>query len=120
MYDPDADAAPVNPLPPIVILLVVLIGAPELLIQLGENGLLGGPQGSDWRIVIADQYGFSNAAVFWMWETGQYPASLLVRFVSYIFVHANFVAALFSLVFVLALGKFVGERVSGPRLRGYE
>ena len=112
MFDPNADAAPVNPLPQVVILLAVMIAVPEVIFQLGELGLIGGPAGATWRIVIAEKYAFSNAAVFWMWDTAQYPISILIRFLTYMFIHANFVAALFSLVFVLALGKFVGERMA--------
>ncbi|WGI21602.1 rhomboid family intramembrane serine protease [Amylibacter sp. IMCC11727] len=118
MFDPNADAAPINPLPQVVILLAVLIAVPEVIFQLGEQGLIGGPDGATWRIVIAEKYAFSNAAVFWMWDTGQYPFSVLIRFVTYMFIHANFVAALFSLVFVLALGKFVGERMSSASVLG--
>jgi membrane associated rhomboid family serine protease len=111
MFDPNSDAAPVNPLPQVVILLAVLIAAPEVIFQLGEAGIIGGPMGATWRQAIANQYGFSNQGFFFMWETGQYPFSTLLRFVTYMFVDVNFVATLFSLVFVLALGKFVGERM---------
>jgi rhomboid protease GluP len=112
MFDPNADAAPVNPLPQVVILLALLIGAPEIGFQLGEAGIIGGPQGGSWRNVIANRYGFSNFAMFVMWDTGQFPFDGMIRFVTYMFVHVNFVGTLFSLVFVLALGKFVGERMS--------
>jgi rhomboid protease GluP len=112
MFNPDANAPPLNPLPPVVILLVILMVSVEAMFQLGEAQILGGAAGPAWRILIADQFGFSNAAVYWMWDTGQYPLALLIRFVSYPFVHANFGSALFSVVFVLALGKFVGDRVS--------
>lgn len=112
MFDPNADAAPVNPLPQVVILLAVLLAVPEVVFQLGEAGIIGGPAGATWRQVIANEYGFSNRAAYLMWETGQYPFSTLKRFVSYMFVDVNLVATLFSVVFVLALGKFIGERVS--------
>ena len=96
MFDPNADAAPVNPLPQVVILLAVLLAVPEVVFQLGEAGIIGGPAGHTWRQVIANQYGFSNQAAYLMWETGQYPWSTLVRFVSYMFVDVNLVATLFS------------------------
>ena len=114
MYDPDADAPPFNPLPPVVVVLVILIGAIELMFQLGENGILGGQAGRGWRGSIAQQFGFINSVVYWMWDTGQYPIEQVLRFVSYMFVHNTFMAALFSVVFILALGKFVAERVSLP------
>lgn len=112
MFDPNVDAPPVNPLPQVVILLAVLLAVPEVVFQLGEAGIIGGPRGSAWRILIAEQYAFSNNALFWMWDTGQYPFDVLIRFVSYMFIHPNFMSTLFSIVFVLALGKFVGERMS--------
>ena len=49
MLDPNADAAPVNPLPQAVILLAILIAVPEVIFQLGEAGIIGGPAGATWR-----------------------------------------------------------------------
>jgi len=113
MFDPDADAPPVNPLPAVVIILAVLIGAAELVFQLGEAGLIGGPRAIGWRGQIASSFGFSNNVALWMWETKQFPPEHLMRFVTYPFVHLDFGSALFGVVFVLAFGKFVGEKVSG-------
>lgn len=113
MFDPDADAPPVNPLPVVVIMLAVLIGAAEIVFQLGEAGLIGGPRAIGWRGEIASTFGFSNGVALWMWETQQFPPEHLLRFVTYPFVHFDFGSALFGVVFVLAFGKFVGERVNG-------
>ena len=111
MYDPDANAPLVNPLPPVVVVLALVMGCAELVFQLGEAGLIGGPGAISWRGSIADTFGFSNNAAQWMWETKTFPREHLMRFVTYPFVHAGFGSALFALVFVLALGKYVGERV---------
>jgi len=112
MLNPDANAPPFNPLPQVVILLALLIAAPEIIFQLGEAGLIGAPTGSGWRFMIANQFGFSNQVMFNMWEAGHYPMNGLIRFVGYMFVHPNVLSAVFSVVFVLSLGKFVGERMS--------
>lgn len=112
MFDPDADAPPVNPLPPVVIVLALVMGVVELVFQLGEAGIIGGPQAIGWRGSIASTFGFSNNVAIWMWETGHFPPEHLMRFVTYPFIHVSFGDALFSIIFVLALGKFVGERVS--------
>ena len=112
MFNPNANATFVNPLPKVVILLAVLLIVPEIIFQLGEFSIIGGPSGATWRQAIANEYGFSNRAAYLMWETGQYPFSTVRRFLSYVFVDINLVATLFNVVFVLALGKFVGERAS--------
>lgn len=112
MFDPDADAPPVNPLPVVVVVLALLIGAAEIVFQLGEAGMIGGPRAIGWRGSIASTFGFSNNVALWMWETRIFPPEHLMRFVTYPFVHVSFGGALFSVVFVLALGKFVGERVN--------
>jgi membrane associated rhomboid family serine protease len=54
-------------------------------------------------------YAFSSDILAWMIETGRWPAEHLVRFVSYVFIHATFTHALFVCVFVLAMGKMVAE-----------
>ena len=44
-----------------------------------------------------------------MLETGQTPPELMVRFVSYLFLHASFSHGLFAMVILLAMGKIVSE-----------
>ena len=45
----------------------------------------------------------------WMIETGTWPPELLTRFLSYSFVHWGFTHAIFVIVFLMALGRLVGE-----------
>ncbi|MBE1283632.1 MAG: rhomboid family intramembrane serine protease [Rhodobacteraceae bacterium] len=101
--------APVNPLPPAVVALVLVIIGVELIFTLGARGIVGGPGAIGWRLDALQSYAFSSEIVAWMWESGRWPAEHLIRFVSYIFVHGAFTHALFVCVFVLAMGKMVGE-----------
>ncbi|SNS13857.1 rhomboid family intramembrane serine protease [Antarctobacter heliothermus] len=101
--------APVNPLPPVVVALFLVLAVIELVIWLGGQGIVGGPAAVGWRTGMIESYGFSGRAFDWMLETGQFPPELLVRFVSYLFLHASFSHALFAMVILLAMGKIVTE-----------
>lgn len=103
------DESPINPLPPIVVALALLIFGVELVMQAGARGIAGGPDGIGWRLEAMRAYGFSGPVLDWMIETGRWPLEHLKRFVTYPFIHVNFTHAAFVLVFLLALGKMVGE-----------
>ncbi|MEM6891424.1 MAG: rhomboid family intramembrane serine protease [Pseudomonadota bacterium] len=100
---------PVNPLPPVVWLLFFAVVAPELVFFAGEQGLVGGPAAVGWRLTAIEAFGFSAELFDWMVETGRWMPEHLVRFVTYPFVQGSFSGTLFAAVFVLALGKLVGE-----------
>ena len=108
MSDPH-DAPPVNPLPPVVLLLFAAIVLPELAFTFGAQGWVGGPEAVGWRLAAIERYGFSGDIFDWMIETGRWMPEHLVRFVSYALVHESFTSALFGAVLLLALGKLVGE-----------
>ncbi len=116
MYDPDANAPPINPLPWVVVLLAVVMGSAEIVFQLGEAGIIGGPRAIGWRGSMADMFAFSTNVLDWMWINGRYPPEHLMRFVTYLFVHVSFGHSLFAVVLLLALGKYVGEQVSALSL----
>lgn len=100
---------PINPMPPyIVALFLVLVGI-EAVLSLADRGIVGGAMGVGWRMSALEEYGFSPRVFWWMFENGIFPPEHLKRFVSYAFVHGTFTHALFAGVFVLALGKMVGE-----------
>lgn len=103
------EPSPVNPLPPGVIALVLIIMGIEAAFSLGARGIVGGPEAIGWRLDAVQSYAFSAEIFAWMWETGQWRAEHLIRFVSYPFVHVAFTQTLFVCVFVLAMGKMVGE-----------
>lgn len=101
--------APVNPLPPVVAAMFLVLAGIELALWLGGQGVIGGPAAVGWRTSMIETYGFSGRAFDWMLEMGQYPPEYLLRFVSYLFLHTSFTHALFSMVIMLAMGKIVTE-----------
>lgn len=105
----DLNEAPINPLPPVVWALVVPMAMAELMFNMGARGLIGGAGAVGWRLAAIQDFAFSAEALRWMVETGRYPVELLWRFVTYPFVHAQLSQAVFAIVFILALGKMVGE-----------
>lgn len=107
--DRDPNAPPFNPLPPVVWLLALPVVAIEALLSAGARGLVGGPSAVGWRIEAIQSYGFADQVWEWMLETRTFPVEHLLRFLAYPFVHISVTHALFVVVFVLALGKFVGE-----------
>lgn len=106
----DPDASPFNALPRVVVLLAAAIFGAEMLFVLAKSGLIGGSRGGDdWRVFALQRFAFSGDIFKWMIETGRWQPEHLLRFVSYAFVHFTFTHMIFVVVFVLALGKMVGE-----------
>ncbi|WP_417719565.1 rhomboid family intramembrane serine protease [Salipiger sp.] len=100
---------PVNPLPPVVAALFIVIVGTEVVLSLGARGLVGGPGAVGWRLDALERFAFSSQVFRWMLDTGQWPIEHVIRFLSYPFVHGSFTHALFAGVMLLALGKMVGE-----------
>lgn len=100
---------PVNPLPPVVVALVLFIMGIELAFMAGSRGLVGGPSAVGWRLDALQHYSFSPDVFHWMVQNGRWPAEHLIRFVTYPFVSGTFTQAIFVCVFVLAMGKMVAE-----------
>jgi membrane associated rhomboid family serine protease len=105
------DESPVNPLPAVVMLLVLVMALVEAAFMLGARGMVGGPEAIGWRLSAIQNYGFSNRAFSWMLETGTLRGDFLLRFVTYPFVHGGFTHMIFAAVMTLAMGKFVGDRM---------
>lgn len=103
------DEAPLNPLPLAVWVLVMPIAAMEIVLQAGAAGFAGGGAGAGWRNEALQRLALSPEMLDRMVEAGRYPAEILMRFAAYPLVHGSFVHALFAVVFILALGKMVGE-----------
>lgn len=105
----DLNAPPLNPLPPVVWALSLPMIAVELAANAGARGLVGGPDAIGWRAQMTQLFGFSPDYLRWMIENRQFPLDGLWRLVTYPLVHGGVGHALFVVVILLALGKFVGE-----------
>lgn len=108
MTHPD-DQSPFNALPPIVVALALLIIAVELAFQAGASGFVGGAEAVGWRLEAKKEFSFFGTAFDWMLQNGRFPLEYMKRFVTYPFVHQGFTHALMVVVFLLAMGKLVGE-----------
>lgn len=108
MHDPDFQP-PVNPLPPIVIALFLVIAGTEAVFSLAGAGLVGGPEAIGWRQFAARQYGFHGGTFDWMMAQGGFFNAETLRMITYPFVHESFSHSLFAMVLLLALGKLVAE-----------
>ncbi|MEX0276340.1 MAG: rhomboid family intramembrane serine protease [Ruegeria sp.] len=104
---------PVNPLPAVVVALVLFIMGVEIAFTFGARGLIGGPNAVGWRLDVIQNYSFSPDIFHWMIQNGRWPIEHLIRFVTYPFVSGSFTQAIFVCVFVLAMGKMVGEVFGG-------
>lgn len=110
----EPEQSPVNPLPPVVVALFLVIMGVELAFSLGARGIVGGPGAVGWRLEAIQAYAFSGDIFHWMWQNGRWPFEHVIRFVTYPFVHATFTHALLVCVFLLAMGKMVGDVFGGP------
>ncbi len=116
MSSPDhqpQEPSAVNPLPPVVVALFLVIVGIEAAFWLGAQGVVGGPDALGWRLAAIQKYAFSADIFDWMMSRGQWPSEHMIRFVTYLFVHVNFTHTLFGGVLLLAIGKMVGEVFSG-------
>ena len=103
---------PFNPMPPVVTVLALTLFGIEVFLSAGERGLIGGAAAIGWRADAFRDYGFFQPILGYMMQTGQWPLQDVGRFVTYAFVHVGFIHLVMVLVFLLALGKMVGERFS--------
>ncbi|SLN14833.1 Rhomboid family protein [Roseivivax jejudonensis] len=111
----DHNASPVNPIPPVVLILFAVMAVAELAFSLGARGLAGGPGAIGWRVAMIERFAFSGEILEWMVQTRQAPLQHVVRILSYPFVNGAFTATLFACVMLLALGKMVAETMGQAR-----
>ena len=112
-HDSQPSQPVVNPLPPVVVALALAIFAVEVLLSAGARGLIGGDAGVGWRVEAIQSYGFFAPLLEFIVQRQMWTTPELVRFVSYPFIHLGFTHVLFVIVFLLALGKLVGEALGG-------
>ena len=105
----DPNVSPINPIPPVVAALFLVIMGIEVVFYLASKGMIGGPEGVGWRLAALQTYAFSGDIFDWMWTQNRWPFEHVIRFVTYPFVHGGFSHALFAGVILLAMGKMVAE-----------
>ena len=105
----DVNTPPLNPVPWVVWVLALPMIAMEVVVEAGATGLAGGAAGIGWRVQAMQALGFSPDYLRQLLELRQFPPDGYYRLVSYVFVHQSLTQALFVVVILLALGKFVGE-----------
>lgn len=105
------EESPVNPLPPLVLLVFVGLVAIEIALNLAQAQVIGGPRGVGWRVALIDHTAFVPQVLKLIWQ-GRGTPDLWMRFISYPSVHYTFVSAAFAMAIWLAMGKFVGELFS--------
>lgn len=110
--EPVPGQSPVNPVPPVVLALVLAIAAVEAAVSLGGEGLVGGPGAVGWRVGLIERFAVSPAVLDYA-LAGE--VGLWQRFLAYPFVHGSAMHAIFAAALLLALGKFVGEGMGQAR-----
>ncbi len=115
MSSPEAEA-PVNPLPPVVVVLFLAVVGVEAWFSLAEQGLIGDAFAVGWRIEALRDYAFSVQVFDWMRETGRWPPEHVMRFFTYSFIHGSLTHAAFAGVILLAMGKMVAEAFGQMRM----
>ena len=105
----DQTQAPMNRLPAITWALALPMIAMEVVVNAAANGLVGGPSGIGWRAQAIQDFAFSPDYLRQMLILWQFPMDGLYRPFTYGIVNIDLTQALFVIVILLALGKFVGE-----------
>ncbi len=109
----DHNASPFHQLPPVVVALAVVIGGVEVMFQLAALGLIGGAQGVGWRLAAMRDYAVLDAIATAMWNNQVILWDHMLRLIAYSLIHVGGFHAVMVVVFVLALGNYVG-RVFAP------
>jgi membrane associated rhomboid family serine protease len=98
-----------NPLPPAVWVLVLGMLSVELVIWAGTTGFVGGPRAVGWRLEAIRSFAVFEPLLAWISATGNWLSRESLRLVTYPFIHHGFGHMAMAAVFLLALGKLVGE-----------
>jgi len=108
----DLNASPVNPLPGVVWLLILVVLGVEAVLWAAGAGLVGGATGVGWRVDAIQRFTYSSAIQDWMVQNWRFPPMHLARYLTFGFIHTGPMHAVFVAVLLAALGKAVGERFS--------
>lgn len=98
----------VNTLPPVIVAVFVVCAVVEAAVSLGATNIIGGPGSIGWRAEAIAMARFTPQVQALVLR-GYLEPELLLRYISYPFVHGTFTHMAFAMALWLALGNFVGD-----------
>lgn len=101
-----------NPVPSVVLVLLAVIAGVEIVLRGGEMGLWGGPMALGWRTDLIQHIGFSDTLFERLLLARDLNFEWFYRLLSYPFVSSSVREFLIGLVFIIAAGKYAGERMT--------
>ncbi|SLN51969.1 rhomboid family intramembrane serine protease [Pseudooctadecabacter jejudonensis] len=104
------EESPFNSVPPVPLILALVLAGIELTLSAAAMGYVGGAAGVGWRAQAFQDYAFAPSVWTQIFERGDWSLDMAGRLITYTFIHVNFTHALWAVVLLLALGKFVGEK----------
>ena len=103
----------INPLPPVILLITLLLVVVEIIFQIVEVGLLSSFLNEITRNNVIVNYAFFGSLQDWMINNLTFKWSFLLRYLTFSFIHFNFLQTVIAIVMFLALGKMVCEAYNG-------
>jgi len=102
-----------NPISAVVVILTLAIVSVEVVLQLGERGIIGGANGATWRVYLLRHLGFHGAVFEHIVQNRQLELSTIWPFFTYPFLHLGIGHVAIGVTLLLAMGKTVSESFSG-------
>ncbi|MCY4309165.1 MAG: rhomboid family intramembrane serine protease [Rhodobacteraceae bacterium] len=96
-------------LPKSIVILATIIGGMEFLFSMSESAPVFGLTGEDLRLVAMRDFGFWDQIFTAQISTFNIVNKESMRLFTYSFIHVNFVASMFSVVFTLAFGNLLAR-----------
>ena len=103
----------INPLPPVILIITLLLVVVEIIFQIVEVGLLSSFSNEITRNNVIVNYAFFGSLQDWMISNLNFKWSFLCRYFTFPFIHFNFLQTVIAIVMFLALGKMVCEVYNG-------
>ena len=103
----------INPLPPVILIITLLLVVVEIIFQIVEAGLLSSFSNEITRNNVIVNYAFFGSLQDWMISNLNFEWSFLFRYLTFPFIHFNFLQTVIAIVMFLALGKMVCEVYNG-------
>ncbi len=101
-----------NPISWVVIVLTAAIVGVEVVLQLGERGIIGGVQGATWRIYLLRNFAFHDAVFEHILLNRRVEFATLWPFLTYPFLHLSIGHVAVGATIFLAMGKTISEKFS--------